>query len=369
MPSGLKPTQWREIANTVLTRSLGLRRGMCVVIEVSSHTVDSAEAVALEARRLGIRPILLHAPESLLVDSLKVASPTDVNAISRGEFALAASCDGYIRFPASPDELQRRDSVPHPYRRALDRRRLEWNRALVRNSVPSVQLMAGDVTPELARHFGVDLDSWRRTCLRSCLVPPRTIQKVGRPLARRLQRGRRITITHSNGTRLELGLAGRSPFIDDGVVDDKDRKSGWMGTTVPGGYLTVAVDERVGEGCLISNLTSHSQGRIMGGIAWTFRNGRLVDSHITVGRARFDRLYRQAGRERSRPAVLYFGLNPEIHDFPRVEDQGLGTVGLDIGHNEDYGGTTRGSFRQYALLRGGAMSIDGQKVRWPRPRR
>jgi hypothetical protein len=218
------------------------------------------------------------------------------------------------------------------------------------------------------RHFGRGLESWRRESLRASLLPSKVILREGRPLARRLKRGRRITITHSNGTRLDLGLAGGRPFIDDGEVDQKDLANGWMGATVPGGYLVVALDPRVAEGRLISNLPSHTKGRIISGITWVFREGRLVQYDIKTGRDLFEKPYRTAGRERDRPAILYVGLNAEIHEFPQAEDQALGTLGVDIGHNDDFGGPTRGSFRQYVLIRGADLFIDDQRVRFSRRR-
>ncbi|MGA8302698.1 MAG: hypothetical protein WA691_01380 [Thermoplasmata archaeon] len=312
--------------------------------------------------------MILHTAETILLDSLLIATPTDANAISRGELALVAACDGCVRFPASPEELRRRDSISAAHRKTLDRRRLEWNQVLVRNAVPAVQLMAGGLTAEQADHFGVPLEAWARECVRASLVSPKTLQKVGKPVARRLERGRKVMIKHPNGTQLELGLAGRRPYLDDGAVDEKDRESGWMGTTVPGGYLAVALDERVAEGRVVSNLISHSRGTMMSGIDWTFRNGRLVDFKVGRGGIGFETTFRQAGRERDRPAVLFVGLNPEVRMFPRVQDQGLGTLGVEIGYNDDYGGRTRGSFRQFALIRGARLSIDGERVRWPRGR-
>lgn len=72
--------------------------------------------------------------------------------------------------------------------------------------------------------------------------------------------------------------------------------------------------------------------------------------------------YRKAGRERNRPAALGIGLNPELHDFPRVEDQELGVVAVEIGRNDDLGGRTRGSYRQFALLRGADLFVDDRQL-------
>jgi leucyl aminopeptidase (aminopeptidase T) len=353
---------WRRVAATVLKRSLGLRRGQSVIIETWSHTLRAAEILSVEARRLGIRPILLHVPEWSFFEAQKNASPLNANALAGAELAAAAACDGYILLPASLDDFRRRELLPPPHRRAYDRRRLDWNRTLVNHSVPSVHLLASTATEPAARQFGVDLRSWRRESLRASSVTPSSLRKEAKPLARRLQRSRRITITHPNGTHLKLGLVGQRPVIDDGMVDSQDLIDGRMGTTVPGGYMVVALDDRIAEGRLVSNRPSRYRRGVISGIVWTFRNGRLDHYEIEKGRKLFDDSYRRAGRERNRPALLEIGLNPEIRDFPLAEDQERGVLTLDIGHNDDFGGRTRGSFRQFALLRGGSLLVDDRPL-------
>jgi leucyl aminopeptidase (aminopeptidase T) len=353
---------WRKIAAIVLKRSLGLHRGQSVIIETESQTLPTAEVLVVEARRLGIRPLILYNPEWSFFESQKVTNPSDANALSHAELAAAAACDGYIRLPTSCEQLLRREALPRAQRTAIEQWRLDWNRMLVRHSVPSVNLIAAAATPEEARHFDVDLEAWRRESYRASVVSPSALRRTGKSLGRQLQLGRRITITHPNGTHLELGLAGRRPFIDDGMVDAQDLANGWTGTVVPGGYLVLAIDERVAEGRFVSNLPTHHLGNVIEGITWTFRKGRLARYEITTGKAYFESTYRAAVRGRDRPAVLYVGLNPEIHSFPHTEDQALGTVSVEIGHNEDFGGRTRGTFRQFALLRGADLLIDDRVV-------
>ena len=99
---------------------------------------------------------------------------------------------------------------------------------------------------------------------------------------------------------------------------------------------------------------------LMSNLQWTFRNGRLAHHEIGRGKTLFDDSYRTAGREKDRPGVLLIGLNPEIRDFPLAEDQESGVVTVEIGHNEDFGGRTRGTFRSFATLRGADLYVDDE---------
>jgi leucyl aminopeptidase (aminopeptidase T) len=354
--------EWRKVATAVLKRSLGLHRGESVIIETETPTLTIADVLVVEARRLGIRPMILYNSESFFVEALKVANPADAIALSHAERAAVAACDGYIHLPHSTELLRRRAALPRRQRAAIEQRRLELNRLLVRHSVPSVNLIAAAATTEEANHFGVDLEAWRREGYKASSVSPSVMLRTGRTLGRQLRRGRRVTISHRNGTRLELGLAGRAPFIDDGRIDPHDLTSGAIWTVVPGGFMGLALDERVAEGRFISNLPHHFAGNVIDGITWTFRNGRLARYEVATGSAIFDKAYRAAHRGRDRPGVLYIGLNPEIHTLPMAEDQSLGTVSVGIGYNQDLGGRTQGTFRQYAILRDADLLIDDRLV-------
>jgi leucyl aminopeptidase (aminopeptidase T) len=362
VPGDFEGAGWNRLASSVLKRSLGLRHGQSVIIETWSHTLRAAEILSVEARRLGIRPLLLHVPEWSFFEAQKAADAWDANALSPVELAAAAACDGYVFLPPSPEDVRRRDRLPAPNQRAFDRRRVEWTRVLSRNSVPSVYWFSSSVTTANAREFGVDLSRWRRENFRACAVSPAFLRREGKRLARKLLRGRRVTISHPNGSHLELGLSGRRPVIDDGVVDKADLAAGRVGTVVPGGFMGVALNERTADGTFISNRPTRWREGVIQGIRWRFRHGQLDHYEVETGKALFEPAYRVAGRERNRPAVLSIGLNPEIRDFPLAEDQEWGVLMLCIGHNQDFGGRTDGKYRQFALLRGADLFIDDEPI-------
>lgn len=352
---------WSLLASRVLQRSLGLRRGQNVVIETWTHTLRLAEVFSVAARQAGIRPTILYMSERAFFESQAKSSPSDANAIGAAELKAIAACDGYVNLPG-PADLKRWGELPAAHRHELDRWMLEWSRNLHRHSTPCVYLLVASPTRAAARTYRVRLDDWQRENLAGSLVDPRVFQKKARPLTGPLLRGRRVTITHPNGTNLELGLIGRQPIVWDGVVDRQDLAEGRNWTVLPSGCLIVPLDERRAEGRFVSNRPSRHRRGTISRISWTFRNGRLNRYDVGQGRNLFEDFYLGAGKERDRPALLSIGLNPKIRDSPFAEDAQAGVITLYIGHNDDFGGRTRGAFRGFALLEAADVLVDDRPV-------
>jgi hypothetical protein len=130
----------------------------------------------------------------------------------------------------------------------------------------------------------------------------------------------------------------------------------------PSGVFSVGLDEGRAEGRFVGNRPSrHGRGTI-DGFDWKFAGGELRAWTVRKGKSTFERRFDMAGNEKTLPAFLSIGLNPYIADAPYTEDQERGVVTLNIGFNDDFGGKTRGTFREYALLRGASVWIDDRQL-------
>jgi leucyl aminopeptidase (aminopeptidase T) len=361
MPSGEAGPGDARLATLVLQRSLRLQRGENVVIEAWPHNIDLAEEFVLQARRLGIRPMIIYEGERALFESQRIARPADASAISAPELAALAAADAFVCLPGPADPV-RWSELPAPRRQAADRWLATWNRLLRDRSVRACYFHPASATEVAARDFGVKVDEWRQEARDASDIDPTVFRRSGRRLVQRLRAGRTVTISHPNGTDLELGLAGLSPFLEDGCVDADDLLGGHYWTGVPGGYVIVPVNARVAEGRFLANRPSRHRRGLNDGIDWTFSGGRLRRYEARDPSGNFLASYRAAGRERERPALLSIGLNPRIHESPLLEDQARGMTCLYIGYNQDFGGHTRGSYRDYALVGGADVAIDGKPV-------
>ncbi len=348
-----------QISEVALRSALRLRLGQSVLIEATEQSASLAATLSLAARGLGIRASILLVPSWSLTSLPRGNARYAEATIGKIDEAAARTCDGHVMLAPGTRDLLRRDRLPPSARRAVHARRRAWYRLLSSLRVPSVYILATTVTPDSPRFAAVDYRGWWRRVLAASTADPAKMQRSASRIRRALRVGHELLLTHPNGTRVELGLLGKPPIVDDARVDTRDVEKGRLGTTLPSGYLAVPLDERVAEGHLISNLAPVYRDGHIGHLRLTFRGGRLVRYSMRSGRGYFDRSFRRAGPERDHPGVLTIGLNPAARGLPFAEDLEAGVVTLHLGHNEDFGGRQSGSYRQVALLRGGTLRVDG----------
>ena len=355
------PAERSEIAARILRKSLGVRSGENVMIEGWTFSQRWADAFALESWRIGARPFAVVQSESAFWDAVEEGGFRSMREFGAHERSAIASTDAFVYLPG-PEDRARLRSLSAAMQALLDDWDEQWFRIARQNQVRGCRVELAATTEKMARFYGVDLGAWREELLAASKADLRPEDRIARRIARRLEHGRRLSITHPNGTRLDLGLRGLRPRIETGRIDRESARAGRVMTVVPTGFLIVAIDERYGEGPFLSNRPSrHFRGTI-DRIRWTFHAGRLVDHEVGVGGELFEESYREAPRARDRPGLFALGLNPELRDAPLQEDLGRGIVTVYTGCNEDFGGRTGGSYREYALLEGADVKVDGRSI-------
>jgi leucyl aminopeptidase (aminopeptidase T) len=360
-----RPTRDRELARMVLRKCLRVRAGEHVTVESWSETLASANAFVLESLRLGARPMLLYQDEPTYWAAATEVAPQFLARLGEHRRAALERTDVLVSF-FGPSDRERVHAMPRSTMLQLGEFADALHRAAERSGARAVLMAAGRASPASARLYRVDLTKWREELIAGALVDPTKMHAVGRALARRLERGRELLLTHPNGTELRLFLRGRKATVDDGLVAPTTPKRGWSMVTLPAGVVSVALDERKGDGVFRSNVRSSvglsdTVGDFAGG-RWTFANGRLTRFTYEEGEEFFAPSYGRAGPGRDRPGTLSIGLNPKISMAPLLEDQGLGTLTLLIGRNDHLGGSTKLGWWAWLNLRGARLTIDGRTV-------
>jgi leucyl aminopeptidase (aminopeptidase T) len=357
----LRPGEVSALAASVLRRTLGVRPGENVAIETWGHSLAWADAFVTQTRRLGAHPLVIYESESGFWDSVEGRIPRGMGVIGGHELAALDSTQAWVYLPG-PASRRRLREAPDRVRRVLDDWDHQWFRAARASGVRACRLELAEADEESARFYGVDLAEWHRELIEGSRVDPAQLRRASRKMVERFRQGRRMSISHPNGTRLDLGLVGRAPAVQDGQVDEEDLRAGRNMAVLPAGYALVALDERFAEGVFVSNRASRHNRGTFAGARWTFHAGRLVASEIAEHPEVFDEAFAEGGRGRDRPALLSIGLNPKIRIAPLWEDAQRGTVAFYIGSNDDFGGRTHGEYREYALLEGADVSVDGQPL-------
>jgi leucyl aminopeptidase (aminopeptidase T) len=361
MPEASVPPDVAEICRTILTKSLRLRRGENVIIETWTHMLPWANEMVLEARRAGIRPTLLYQDEATYWRSVEACKPADVGKMPAPELGAMSKAEGYV-FLWGPEDRPRQQALPKEQRAALTAYNAPWYQAAGRAHLRGCRIELGRATSAAAQFYGVDLASWQHSLIDASRVDPGELARDAARLAERLRRGKRLRVHHANGTDLSLQLAGRTPVVDDGVVDAKDIRAGQNMASFPGGAVYVAPEERSVTGRFVANRTSYpTSGALVGG-RWTFEENHLASFEYAAGEDRFKEAFEGAGPGKDRPGFLSVGLNPRLRGAPGLEDFERGTILLGIGGNSAFGGKTRSSFQTWLGLGGAHLEIDGTTV-------
>jgi leucyl aminopeptidase (aminopeptidase T) len=355
----------RTMARVVLRKSLRVQRGQHVTIESWSETVDYANAFVLEALQLGARPLLVFRDEPTYWAAVAGARPADLTRIGNHLRAAIRESDALVTF-YGPSDRERFHALPPALRFRLSEYSDALYGAAARAGTRAVQLALGRASLGSARMYGVDLGQWREELVEGTSVDPALLHRRARRLARLFLQGRRMEISHPNGTRLELGLRHRRPQVSDGLVPPARPGGDWSLVQLPAGVVTVALDERIADGVYVSNVLNSvgvfdTVGEVDGG-RWTFSGGRLSRYTYDRGQDLFAESYGRGGTGKDRIGMLSVGLNDRISMAPLLRDQEAGVLTLQLGRNDTAGGTNHVRWWAWLLLRGANLAVDGTPV-------
>jgi leucyl aminopeptidase (aminopeptidase T)/transposase len=366
----------RELARVVVRRCLRVRPGERVTVETWTSTLDYANALVLETLRVGGQPLLLYQDEPTYWAATAEVRPVMLARLGEHHRAAAERTDVLVSF-FGPSDRERYHALPRATAFKLGERRDALFRAAERAGARAVEMAIGRVSPASARMYGVDPVAWRDELVEATVFDPEVMHRSAQPIVERLRSGREVSITHPNGTDLRLRLRRRIPEVVDGLARGGKSRPEWTQTTLPAGVIMVALDERYAEGTFRSNVSNSvgiadAVGRLSGG-AWTFQGGRLSRFTYGEGGDMFQQSFDRAGRGRDLPGVLSIGLNPRIATAPLLQDQALGNLTLQIGRNDQVGGSNSVPWWAWLILRGGTLRVDGEPLlragKLPPPRR
>jgi leucyl aminopeptidase (aminopeptidase T) len=367
MPRTSSNSRESRYARAVLTKNLQVKPGENVIIEGWSHSLPWASALAREARRLRAYPIVLYEDENSYWDSIAAKEDKILGAAPSHEWAALGKTDVYIHMWGAGDKL-RFNSLPAARVGKLFAWNPAWYKAAAKAGLRGSRLEVGRPFPSLAKVYGVDEAEWMDRLVEATLVDPETLEAAGTPIARALERGRRVRIRDKHGTDLTLGLAHRKAQGEYGRITKAALKRPFgMLNMLPAGVVRVALDESVGEGTIVANRTSYNDtGGATGGV-FEFRKGRLVRHHYDTGGSElFDTAFRAAGKGKDRPGYLAIGLNPGLHNTPQMEDREAGAITVSVGQNGFLpGGKNTVGFTGIVVNVGATVEVDGKPLRLP----
>jgi len=358
-------TSASDVARSILTKNLQVKAGETVTVEGWPHTLPWAVALAREARRLKAFPLLLYEDDGSFWDVVEAGEAKVLGASPRHEFAALARTDVYIHMWGPGDKL-RLSKLPPKVRGNLFAWNDGWYTAARKAGLRGARLELGRPDPGLAKAYEFDQSKWMDQLAAATLVDPTSLRNRTAPVARALQRGKSLRITHTNGTDLTLRLAGYPPRVYDArpVRGDPKRPFDLL-TNLPAGAIRVALNESVAEGTIVANRTCYYEDGIATGATFQFAKGKLVNAQFDSGGERFDSPFKSGGKGRDQPGFLSIGFNPELHNTPQVEDIEAGAVMVAVGGNQHLGGKNKAQFFGWSIVAGATVEVDGKTLPIP----
>lgn len=352
-----------KVARSVLTKNLRVKPGENVMIEAWPHTLPWAVALGQETRRLKALPIIHYEDEDAYWQTIDSGGAKLLGATPEHEWGALAKTDVYIHM-WGPGDRVRLNAVPAKVAGELFRWNGDWYATAQKNGIRGARLELGRPFPALAKAYGVDEREWMEEVVAATTADPAELEKRAAPVVRALATGRRIHLTHSNGTDLTLGLAKRAPrpFTGRPVLNDPKRRFDML-TTLPSGSVRVALDETVAEGTLVGNRTNYYDDGCAEEPTFEFSNGKLTHHSFASGGERFDGPFKAAGKGRDQPGMFSIGLNPGLHNTPQLEDVEKGAVMVSVGGNANLGGKNKAQFFGWAVVADAKIEIDGKELK------
>ncbi len=354
-----------QFARSVLKQNLQVKPGEHVMIEAWTHTVPWAVALAQEARAMGAHPLVTYEDEDAYWAAIDGGKANLLGTAAQHEWAALAKTDVYIHM-WGPGDRVRLNALPERKAGAAFRFNDDWYKTARKAGLRGARLEIGRPYPTLAKAYDFDESTWSHQLAAATMVDPKELARRAAPIEKALAKGKRLTISHPNGTRLTLGLAGYTPRTQVGrpVVGDKSRPFDLL-ANLPSGAIRVALDEKVADGTIVGNRTCYYDDGIATEPTFEFENGRLTSAHYASGGDRFDTPYAKGGKGRDQPGFLAIGLNSELHNTPQVEDIEAGAVMVSVGGNRQLGGKNSSSLFGWSIVARPTLEVDGKPLPLP----
>lgn len=361
MPASTSGLQ-RKVARHLVTQYLKVRPGENAIVESWSHTLPLASAMTDEIRRVGGKVLFVFNDEDAWWRAIDRKQFRLLGQSSEPEWAALKATDVYVNFwgPADTDRMERLPSRADDAFAWLG----PWYEAARKSGLRGIRMTTGFVTERRARQWGLDLRRWEESVLRASLVDPEGMARSGKRLCRALSGGKTVRITHTNGTDLEVALAGVAPRLQDGRPRpySPKRPGSSLMTNIPAGFADVVLDSRTAEGRFCANRRTNIWWNWHTGATLEFAEGKLASYSFEEGGKAFTRQYKSATAGKDRASALSFGLNPTVRDVPNLEKFERGCVSLQIGDNRGLGGTNGSNMFTWFSLAGAEIAVDGTPV-------
>ena len=306
MPSESIDALYSKVVRKVLTDTLHVRKGESVTVEAWDNGLPFARRALAEARAMGCRAILMYEDEEAYVEGVRRAPKESVGMMGKNEYGMLSGTDAYIFVPGPVIGPYSKTLKPEERERST-RYNSSWYDAAKSAGLRGARLSYGFVGRELARLLGKRVDDVVRGQLKAALVDYGKIAQRAKSVSAPLVDGARASLS-SGKDKLRFTLKGELD-VQDGIVDEEDRKTGNNMAYVPPGLVTKEVEPRSANG-KVTLAGSFTKYGVIARAELEFRDGKLVGWKSDD--TRLQKLLASVPADDRRLTLLGIGLNPAM---------------------------------------------------------
>ena len=350
----------KTLAETVVNTTLGVKPDETVVINTWQHTLPLASQLAYQVRKAGGLPVLTLETDDFWWKTLTEVPTENLRKPLRHSIALFDQTDAAINI-FGPEDPHTYRSVEGPRMGALFESFQKTMDRIRERKVRSVDLQVGYVTEPRAKTYGFNYDTWKRTVEEASNADYEKIAQLGKKLARTLEHAKQVEVT-SEGTKVKMEIGRHPVFVEDGIIDQEDRSKGFIFTSIPSGYVTLAPKRGSTEGSFHSDMTVPIMGQLIKGVSWEFQKGKLVKAAAEENHDAFQKIYNPSTGDKDQVSNLSIGLNHAVKPGFLADYMSLGTVTIGIGENQNLQGENNSTLQFQASLSKATVTVDGQPI-------
>lgn len=353
---------YEELAKIVARDSLRLNQRDVVTITTWDHTIDVANAMAVECFKQGADAFISLWTDEYFYGFLRELSVESLSIPSKicKAFNEAETATINMFGPKNPEGLTK---IPPSKNNAWgeSERKAHYPRN-IQKKIRNVTLPLALLTPERAKVYDLNLEKWKSAVNKALTMDLKKIAKTGRAVAAILEKAHSVRLKAPNGTNLTFELAKRPVHVDDGIIDRKDIANKSLDAQLPAGTVLTTIPETSANGKVAFDQTLQQMGLNISGIQWRFKDGKLLSMKARKNLEPMMKLFERAKGDKDRIAFLQIGLNPKAEYGFFANHIVEGAVTLGIGDNEYIGGKNDATFGMAATLGKATLDIDGRTV-------
>src|SRR3989442_4512266 len=213
-----KPQPIKQIAKRVVNECLQVQPDEQVIIASWDHTLDYANALALEVEHAGGISTTNLMANDFYWAYLKEVPEAQYTRRQKGFLSLLDETDAMIQL-GGPKDPSFYPTVPGERTGKMFEGQKAIGDKFLERKIRVLNLPVGLVTPERAKTYGFDYENWQRVTTNSLDVDHDKISAQAAKIESKLRNATNVRITAANGTDLQLKLKNRPVHIHDGIID------------------------------------------------------------------------------------------------------------------------------------------------------